>query len=60
MIDIPNNFTGRQEHNKCVCGETEEMKHIYNCEMLRKSETGLTYLKIFIGYMKQQIEVYKY
>ena len=59
MIDIPNNFPGRKEHNQCVCGETEEMTHIYNCEMLKKCETELTYEKIFIGNMKQQIEVYK-
>ena len=46
MIDIPNNFPGRKEHNQCVCGETEEMTHIYNCEMLKKGETELTYEKI--------------
>ena len=38
MIDIPQNFPGKNMHNKCVCGETEEMIHIYNCEMLKKSE----------------------
>ena len=58
MIDIPQNFPGKNMHNKCVCGETEEMIHIYNCEMLKKSETNLPYEKIFNGNMKQQIEVY--
>ena len=42
MIDIPNKFPGRKEHDKCVCGETEEIMHIYDCEMLKKSETEST------------------
>ena len=37
MIDFPQNFPGKNMHKKCVCGETEEMIHIYNCEMLKKS-----------------------
>ena len=59
MIDIPNNFPSRNEKNKCICGETEDMVHIYDCEMLKTSETELTYQNIFTGNMKQQIEVYK-
>ena len=58
IIDIPQNFPGKNIHNKCVCGETEEMIHIYNCERLEKSETNLPYEKIFNGNMKQQIEVF--
>ena len=58
IIDIPQQISGQNKHNKCVCGETEEMIHIYNCEMLKKSETNLPYEKIFNGNMKQQIEVY--
>ena len=59
MIDIPNNFPSRNEKTKCICGETEDMVHIYDCEMLKTSETELTYQNIFTGNMKQQIEVYK-
>ena len=58
MLDIPQNFPGKNIQNTCVCGETEEMIHIYNCEMLKESETNLPYEKIFNGSMKQQIEVY--
>ena len=28
MVDIPANFTSKNE-TKCVCGETEEMIHMY-------------------------------
>ena len=59
MIDIPNNFSRRDEQNRCICGETEEMIHIFNCEMLKQGETELTYQKIFTGNMSQQIQVYK-
>ena len=59
MIDIPNNFSRRDEKYSCICGETEEMIHIYNCEMLKKGETELSYQKIFTGNLTQQIQVYK-
>ena len=59
MIDIPYNFPRKNMHNKCVCGETEDMSHIYNCELLNKNEPNLSYETIFTGNLKQQIEVYK-
>ena len=59
MIDIPNNFSGRKEHSRCICGETEDMIHIFNCEMLKEGETEVTYQKIFTGKITEQIEVYK-
>ena len=59
MLDIPYNFPGKNKHNECECGETEDMSHIYNCEMLNKNETNLSYETIYTGNMKQQIEVYK-
>ena len=46
-------------HNICVCGETEDMSHIYNCEMLNTNEPNLSYETIYTGNMKQQIEVFK-
>ena len=59
MIDIPYNFPRKNMHNICVCGETEDMSHIYNCEMLNIDEPNLSYETIYTGNMKQQIEVYK-
>ena len=59
MLDIPYNFPGKNKHSECECGETEDMSHIYNCEMLNKNETNLSYETIYTGNMKQQIEVYK-
>ena len=59
MIDIPYNFSGKNKENKCECNETEDMLHIYNCEMLNTNEPNLPYETIFKGNIKQQIEVYK-
>ena len=56
MIDIPSNFFSKCEL-KCVCGEMEDMLHIYKCELYNKqNETKLEYDKKFDGNLNEQIE----
>ena len=38
MINIPNNSL-KNGNTKCECGEKEDMKHIYQCEIYNKGET---------------------
>ena len=38
MVEIPNNFKRNKEEHKCVCGENETTKHIYNCEQLNSDD----------------------
>ena len=57
MTNIPSNY-GKQ--NECLCGELENMIHIYNCEFWseRKSEI-VPYDNIYNGNIQKQIEVYR-
>ena len=58
MVNIPGNFPKGETEYPCICGETENMGHIYNCEILSERKTQiLKYEKIFDGTMDQQIEV---
>ena len=59
MINIPANFQKGQGNRKCICGENEIMKHIYNCKLLNRKEirTNEPYENIFNGNIEQQNEV---
>ena len=47
MADIPANFSSKKENTaKCTCGESEDMKHVYNCKYLNIEEPTEEYLKI--------------
>ena len=60
MVDIPSNFPKGKTEFKCICGEIENMNHIYNCELLsEKKEQSLDYEKIFNGTIKQQVDVFR-
>ena len=60
MVNIPSNFPKGKTEYTCICGEKENMKHIYNCELLsEKKEQGLDYEKIFNGTINQQIDVFR-
>ena len=58
MIDIPSNFSHRNEIFYCFCGEREDMQHVYHCKTLNKdkSETE-NYSKIYSGNISQQISI---
>ena len=55
MLDIPSNFSSSKLATKCYCGDTLDMKHIYECE----KEVILPYEKIYNGNIEEQIEVYQ-
>ena len=38
MVDIPANFPQGRTAKLCFCGENEDMRHIYNCEILNQKE----------------------
>ena len=46
MTNIPNNFS-RKNDVKCLCGQTEDMEHVYNCKILSSEEVNVKYEKIF-------------
>ena len=48
MTDIPSNFTSEKENkSQCICGEKENMMHIYNCKILNKERPKEIFDKIF-------------
>ena len=59
MVDIRSNKISRNEIVKCICGERETQKHIYECKMLNSEENPVEYEKIFNGRIEEQIEVFK-
>ena len=60
MIDIPYNFPKSENQTLCVCGENEDMQHIYNCELFNKEkQEKLPYDKIYNGNLKQQIDIFE-
>ena len=59
MVKIPVNFSSNCEE-KCICGEREEMSHIYECKILcENEEPTIPYTKIYNGNLKEQIMVYQ-
>jgi hypothetical protein len=60
MIQIPNNFPMGKEEIKCICGEKEEMSHIYYCENLSENKkVSGRYENIYEDNVLKQVEVYK-
>ena len=60
MYDIPQNFPKGDEKYTCVCGESENIAHIYNCEILsKKKQEKISYENICNGSRNQQIKVYQ-
>ena len=58
-IPIPANFSSKSEI-KCICGEKEEMSHIYECITLSdKQQKLIPYTKIYNGNLTEQVYVYK-
>ena len=58
MINIPSNFISREKNeNKCVCGNKEEMKHIYECTNLNMKKVEVRYENIFNGTITEQKQI---
>ena len=59
MVNIPANFSSKDE-TKCICGEKEDLSHIYECIKLNnKKQQFIPYEKIHNGNLLEQISVYK-
>ena len=60
MVWIPANFPKPKTEYKCICGQKEDMTHIYNCKILNNGlETKLDYQKIYTGTITEQIEIFR-
>ena len=60
MTTIPNNYLQKRQKLKCVCGEDEEMEHIYQCKILNKNKkTEIRYEEIYGNNLYKQIEIMK-
>ena len=58
MIDIFSNYSSQRKIKSfCVCGEEEDMKHIYECKYWNTNEPPEIYEKVYTGTLNQQIEV---
>ena len=58
MINIPANYSSKKENTaKCICGVSENMEHIYNCEYLNIEVPAEEYLKIFSENTSEQKSV---
>ena len=58
MVDIPANFQDSKIRTDCLCGEAENMEHLYECKILNENEPVLPYQKVYCGNINEQIEVF--
>ena len=60
MINIPANFHSKlKEEFRCICGQFEDMKHIYSCKWLNSDEPVTEYEEIFSDDVNKQVKVYR-
>ena len=58
MTKIPNNFLNQAQKVKCVCGEFEEMSHLYECKILNENKIlKIEYEEIYKNNPIKQIEI---
>ena len=61
MMQIYENFPGKQLKKECICRKIESMAHIYYCETRNEGKHPiLKFEKIYEGNIKDQIEVFKH
>ena len=54
MVQINHNFPVQENENLCICGDIENMKHIYDCKHLNEEDIETNYEKIFEENIKNQ------
>ena len=60
MVNIPSNFVNKENnHFQCLCGEKEDMKHIYDCIYLNSEEPEENFENLFCGNIHIQSKVFK-
>ena len=59
MVKIPSNYSHRNVINYCICGEKEDMEHLYTCNLFNqtKSEIITQYKSIYTDNVSEQVKV---
>ena len=61
MTDIPSNYPKPEVKYFCHCGLTEDMRHIYFCELINEGkQPNMEYEKIYTGNISEQIVPWPY
>ena len=47
MVNIENNFRGKHIRKTCLCGNIEDMNHIYTCKLYNQEKEMIEYEEIF-------------
>ena len=47
MVNIENNFKAKINQSACLCGQIEDMKHIYVCEIYENEKENVPYENIY-------------
>ena len=55
MSRIPIHFGNKEA--KCLCGEEENMPHIYSCKLINNTKPNIDYNEIYNGNFKNQIKI---
>ena len=56
MTNIPSNYPKPEVKYICLCGQSEDMQHIYICEVINEGkQPNMKYEKIYTGNISQQI-----
>ena len=59
MVNIENNFRGKNIRKNCVCGSIEDMKHIYSCKIFNIKDKNIEYENIYGEDIRTIREVYQ-
>ena len=57
MVEIPSNYGNSNEI--CICGNMEDMSHIYSCKILNEKKIIISFENIHTGNLYKQIEVFR-
>ena len=59
MTNIPANFRSNMGTRKCVCGQNEQMTHIYECKYLNNKKITMNYENIYKDNVENMKIVFK-
>ena len=59
MVKIENNFPGSNIRKNCICGQIEDMKHIYSCKIYNTENENNEYENIFGEDIRKMRKVYQ-
>ena len=59
MINIAANFPKHKNIEKCICGESENLEHLYTCKSYNNEISEIPYKNIYSKNMHHQIEIFR-